>query len=67
MNARDQISMLQKQKKKIPGPTDYKTAPALGEGGKFFMSKGKIPSYFEDVINKAKKTPGVGKYELLKK
>ena len=31
------------------------------------MSKGKIPSYFEDVINQAKKTPGVGKYELIKK
>ena len=31
------------------------------------MSKGKIPSYFEDVINQAKKTPGVGRYELLGK
>ena len=31
------------------------------------MSKGKIPSYFEDVVNQAKKTPGVGKYDLLGK
>ena len=31
------------------------------------MSKGKIPSYFEDVVNNAKKTPGVGKYELIGK
>ena len=35
----------------------------FGENGKFFISKGKIPSYFEDVVNQAKKTPGVGKYE----
>ena len=31
------------------------------------MSKGKFPSYFEDVVNKAKITPGVGKYELMVK
>lgn len=61
---RDMISVLQKQKKKIPGPSDYKTQTRFGENGKFFMSKGKIPSYFEDVINTAKKTPGVGKYEV---
>lgn len=67
MMPRDSISMLQKAKKKIPGPTDYKTGPQLGEGGKFFMSKGKIPSYFEDVVNQAKKTPGVGKYDLMGK
>ena len=29
------------------------------------MSKGKIPNYFEDVINQSKKTPGVGKYEII--
>lgn len=67
MIPRDSISMLQKVKKKIPGPSDYKTANQLGENGKFFMSKGKIPSYFEDVVNKAKHTPGVGKYELMVK
>lgn len=31
------------------------------------MSKGKIPSYFEDVVNKAKVTPGVGKYDIVPK
>ena len=36
-------------------------------GGKFFMSKGKIPSYFENVCNEAKKVPGVGKYDMVPK
>jgi len=67
MIPRDSISLLQKAKKKIPGPSDYKTGPTLGEGGKFFISKGKIPSYFEEVVNKAKITPGVGKYDLIGK
>ena len=67
MKERDAISMIQKNKKKIPGPSDYKTGPTMGEGGKFFMSKGKIPNYFEDVMNQAKKVPGVGRYDLIGK
>ena len=48
---RDYISVIQKLKKKIPGPSDYKTNPAFAANGKFFMSKGKNESFFQDVIN----------------
>lgn len=48
---RDRISILMQQKKKVPGPTDYKTNPVFGAGGKFHISKGAIPSYFEGVVN----------------
>ena len=64
---RDYISIIQKAKKKIPGPQDYKTTPDFGVGGKFFIPKGKTPSYFEDLIDKSKKVPGVGKYEIVPK
>lgn len=60
---RDYISMLQKQKKLIPGPI-YNVGGELGKGGKFFIPKGKVPTYFEGVINESKKSPGVGKYNI---
>ena len=60
---RDYISMLQKQKKLIPGPI-YEVGGDLAKGGKFFIPKGKTPTYFVAVINEAKKYPGVGKYNI---
>jgi hypothetical protein len=60
---RDYISMLQKQKKLIPGPI-YEIAGDIAKGGKFFIPKGKTPTYFTAVINEAKKTVGVGKYNI---
>lgn len=60
---RDYISMLQKQKKLIPGPI-YEIGGDIAKGGKFFIPKGKTPTYFTSVINEAKKFPGVGKYNI---
>lgn len=37
---RDFISMVQKDKKGIPGPTHYKTETDIAKGGKFFIPKG---------------------------
>ena len=59
----DHISMLQREKKLIPGP-DYNIAGDIAKGGKFFIPKGKTPTYFAAVINEAKKTVGVGKYNI---
>lgn len=60
---RDYISMLQKQKKLIPGPI-YNVDYNIATPGKFFIPKEKGKTYFENVINSAKKTPGVGKYDV---
>lgn len=60
---RDYISMLQKQKKNIPGPI-YEIGGDIAKGGKFSIPKGKTPTYFASVINEAKKFPGVGKYNI---
>ena len=58
---RDEISMLQKQKKLIPGPI-YDVGLTLGKNGKFFIPKGNTPSFFTKVMKDAEKVPGVGKY-----
>ena len=60
---RDYISMIQKEKKLIPGPI-YNVGLDIGKGGKFFIPKSNAPNYFGSVMNEAKKTPGVGKYDL---
>ena len=60
---RDYISMLQKQKKLIPGPI-YEVGLNISKPGKFFIPKEKGKTYFEAVVNNAKKTPGVGKYDV---
>lgn len=60
---RDYISMLQRQKKLIPGPI-YETSPPFAKNGKFFIPKGNTPTYFTSVINESKKSPGVGKYNV---
>ena len=60
---RDYISMLQKQKKLIPGPEKYDVGQNLGKNGKFFIPKGNSPSFFTQVQKKAKETPGVGQYK----
>lgn len=47
----DFISMLCKNKKNIPAPNVYKHdsdmfSGLIGKGGKFFIPKGKTPTYF---------------------
>lgn len=37
----------------------------IAKPGKFFIPKEKGKSYFESVITSAKKTPGVGKYDVM--
>lgn len=67
--SRDYISMLMRQKEKIPGPEKYfKDGIALdhlGKNGKSFIPKGKTLSFFQQVEKDAKKVPGVGKYDML--
>jgi hypothetical protein len=36
----------------------------MGKGGKFYISKGKIPTFFTTVQENAKNIPGVGKYDI---
>ena len=62
---RDFISMLQRQKKNIPGPI-YETGLNIAQPGKFFIPKGK-GTFFDEIIKKAKFTPGIGKYDIAKK
>jgi|TARA_B110000305_G_C19345030_1_gene591202 hypothetical protein len=47
----------------IPGPI-YNVDYNIATPGKFFIPKEKGKTYFENVINSAKKTPGVGKYDV---
>uniref|UniRef100_A0A7S3CNR6 Uncharacterized protein n=1 Tax=Strombidium rassoulzadegani TaxID=1082188 RepID=A0A7S3CNR6_9SPIT len=59
---KDYISILQKEKKLIPGP-QYELGSQMGSKPKFFISKGNTPNFIGDVINQAKKTPGIGQYK----
>lgn len=43
---KDYVSVLQRQAAKVPSPAHYKYDDSLGKGGKFFISKGSIPTYF---------------------
>ena len=61
---KDFVSVLQRQAAKVPSPAHYKYDDSLGKGGKFFISKGSIPTYFTQVIETSKKLPGVGKYDI---
>ena len=60
---RDYISMLQRQKKTIPGPI-YDVAPPFANKGKFYIAKGNEPTFFGQVQNESKKKPGVGRYNI---
>ena len=61
---RDFISLIQKDKKGIPGPI-YNVGLSMLDGnknkGKF--AQGKYQSFFADIMDEGKKKPGVGKYE----
>ena len=61
---RDYISVIQNEKKKIPGPDKYELQQPMGKNPKFFMPKGNSPSYINTIINSAKKVPGVGLYKV---
>lgn len=37
----------------------------MGHKPRFFMSKGKTPSYFTQIQETGKKLPGVGKYDIM--
>lgn len=64
----DYFSILQKNKKNIPGPGQYKFdsemfSGLIGKGGKFFVPKGKTNTYFTQIQEDGKKrAPGVGAY-----
>ena len=66
---RDYISMLMRQKEKIPGPEKYFkdniALDVLGKNGKSFIPKGKTLTFFQQVEKEGKKVPGVGKYDML--
>ena len=49
---RDEISLAMKKSQKVPGPGHYKTNPAFGEKGKFFIPKGGVSINYVDAIIK---------------
>ena len=63
---RDFISMIQKQKKHIPGPI-YDTCEKMGAKAHFYMSKGKQDSVFVEMAKREAVKPGVGKYDVQRK
>ena len=66
---RDYISTHMRSKEKIPGPDKYFKdnvgLEVLGKNGKFFIPKGKTLTFFQSVEKDSKKSPGVGKYDML--
>ena len=60
---RDFISMIQKQKRHIPGPI-YETVEKMGAKAHFYMAKGKQDSVFGEIAKKEAKKPGVGLYDI---
>ena len=52
----------------MPGPGSYDAGPKFGAvNNKFFIAKGKNVNFYEDIVKRAKKTPGVGEYQFKKK
>ena len=64
-HGRDHLTDLLKQKKSIPGPTAYNTTLNLLMKKNMFIYKKDRTSFCDDIIKKAKETPGVGIYQPL--
>jgi len=60
----DYISTILKVKNQIPGPIyDVCQDDVANKKARFYLSKNKADSFFNELIKEGQKVPGVGKYD----